>query len=63
MILGVLVAGKRYPLAKYLFVLMIVLGVALFMYKDQKHSYAGDHTAVGTGEILLVRLKFDSNNK
>jgi drug/metabolite transporter (DMT)-like permease len=55
MVLGVLVAGKRYPIAKYLFVLMIVLGVALFMYKDQQHSYAGDHHAYGMGEVLLVR--------
>ena len=34
MILGVLIAKKRYPLAKYLFVLMIVTGVAIFLYKD-----------------------------
>lgn len=54
MVLGVLLAGKRYPIAKYLFVLMIVLGVALFMYKDQKDSYAGDHHAYGMGEILLL---------
>ncbi|XP_076456133.1 solute carrier family 35 member B1-like [Babylonia areolata] len=61
MILGVLVAGKRYPAAKYLFVLMIVLGVALFMYKDQKGpaasssaAQAEDHHVVGTGEILLL---------
>ena len=35
MILGVLVGGKKYPLLKYLFTLMIVGGVALFMYKDK----------------------------
>jgi len=34
MILGVLLARKRYPLVKYLCVLLIVLGVALFMYKE-----------------------------
>ena len=34
MILGVLIAKKKYPAAKYLFVLMIVAGVALFLYKD-----------------------------
>ncbi|KAL8569821.1 hypothetical protein ACOMHN_006547 [Nucella lapillus] len=59
MILGVLVAGKRYPVAKYLFVLMIVLGVALFMYKDQKppspsSTQPEPHHVVGTGEILLL---------
>merc|ERR1719282_1711281 len=35
MVLGVLVGRKQYPLLKYLFILMIVLGVALFMYKDK----------------------------
>ena len=34
MVLGVLVGGKKYPTLKYLFILMIVAGVALFMYKD-----------------------------
>ena len=34
MILGVLLARKRYPLMKYICVLFIVLGVALFFYKD-----------------------------
>jgi hypothetical protein len=38
MLLGVLIAKKRYPLAKYLFVLMIVCGVALFLYKDVSKS-------------------------
>ncbi len=59
MILGVLVARKRYPLQKYLFVLMIVIGVALFVYKDKK-SAAGvdaDHT-IGWGETLLVGVRF-----
>lgn len=55
MILGVIFAGKRYPWAKYMFVLMIVLGVALFMYKDQRHSpRPEDHHVMGTGEVLLV---------
>merc|ERR1719495_1986261 len=31
MVLGVLVGGKKYPTLKYLFILMIVAGVALFM--------------------------------
>ena len=34
MILGVLLARKRYPLVKYFCVLLIVLGVALFLFKD-----------------------------
>ena len=58
MILGVLVARKRYPLQKYLFVLMIVIGVALFVYKDKKTSSGVDseHT-IGWGETLLVGNK------
>ncbi|XP_073237250.1 solute carrier family 35 member B1-like isoform X2 [Porites lutea] len=34
MILGVLLAKKKYPLIKYMCVLLIVCGVALFMYKE-----------------------------
>jgi UDP-galactose transporter B1 len=55
MLLGVLFARKRYSLAKYLFVMMIVLGCAAFMYKGDKKSKAldADHT-IGFGELLLV---------
>lgn len=53
MILGVLLAKKRYPLAKYLCVLMIVAGVASFMYKENKAKTAGD-SVFGYGEILLL---------
>ena len=35
MVLGVVIGRKRYPLLKYLFVLTIVAGVALFMYKGK----------------------------
>lgn len=38
MILGVLVGNKRYDLKKYICILLIVIGVALFMYKDGKVS-------------------------
>lgn len=55
MILGVLIGGKRYPLLKYMFVLMIVTGVALFMYKDgAKTSKGADDAIIGIGEILLL---------
>lgn len=59
MVLGVVLARKRYPLAKYLFVLMIVLGVALFMYKPKnvQKNLDSDHT-FGWGEVLLVRTHF-----
>lgn len=36
MVLGVLLGRKSYPLKKYLFVLLVVVGVALFMFKDGK---------------------------
>lgn len=51
MILGVLFGGKRYPLLKYLFVLLIVIGVALFTYKDKGNSSA---STIGIGELLLL---------
>jgi len=53
MILGVLLAKKRYPLQKYLFVLMIVVGVVFFMYKDKASGGAAGHS-LGSGEILLL---------
>ena len=63
MILGVLLARKQYPLAKYLCVLLIVSGVALFMYKDKKvSSQDEDKPFIGMGEILLVRkFKFSKS--
>ncbi|CAH1772926.1 unnamed protein product [Owenia fusiformis] len=54
MILGVLLARKRYPLAKYLCVFLIVSGVALFMYKDKKSTAASSDTLFGFGELLLI---------
>ncbi|XP_048780382.2 solute carrier family 35 member B1-like [Ostrea edulis] len=55
MILGIMFARKRYPLAKFLFVLMIVLGVAMFLYKDSGQTKKS-HTdsLIGMGEILLL---------
>lgn len=52
MILGVLIGKKNYPLRKYVFVLLIVVGVAIFMFKDGKSS-DGDST-LGFGELLLI---------
>lgn len=54
MLLGVTLLKKKYPLAKYLCVLLIVAGVALFMYKPKKVVGIEEHT-VGFGELLLVR--------
>jgi len=55
MILGVLLGRKSYPLKKYLFVLLVVIGVALFMFKDGKSkSSQSDASMMGLGEILLL---------
>merc|ERR1719195_1440220 len=54
MVLGVLVGRKRYPLLKYLFILMIVAGVAMFMYKDKAAKASSDGGLVGVGELLLL---------
>lgn len=56
MILGVLLARKRYPFLKYICTLMIVAGVALFMYKDKgsKVEISDRQSIIGYGEILLM---------
>ncbi|KAM4622889.1 solute carrier family 35 member B1 [Discoglossus pictus] len=53
MLLGVTLLRKKYPLTKYLCVLLIVLGVALFMYKPKNGSSVDDHI-FGYGELLLL---------
>jgi len=55
MLLGVLIGRKKYPLLKYLFVMLIVIGVALFMYKDGKTTGKSEDVGlIGIGEILLL---------
>ncbi|XP_036854927.1 solute carrier family 35 member B1 isoform X2 [Manis javanica] len=53
MLLGVTLLKKKYPMAKYLCVLLIVAGVALFMYKPKKVVGMEEHT-IGYGELLLL---------
>lgn len=53
MLLGVTLLKKRYPPAKYLCVLLIVAGVALFLYKPKKGTGDTEHV-FGYGELLLV---------
>ncbi|XP_051014321.1 solute carrier family 35 member B1 isoform X1 [Acomys russatus] len=53
MLLGVTLLKKKYPVAKYLCVLLIVAGVALFMYKPKQVVGIEEHT-VGLGELLLL---------
>lgn len=58
MFFGLIVARKRYPIQKYLFVFLIVVGVSLFMMKNMKNALSEE--AFGLGEILvLVSLTMD----
>lgn len=52
MILSVLFGKKTYPFKKYCFVLLVVMGVGLFMYKDNKSS-ASD-SIFGYGEMMIL---------
>ncbi|XP_022909056.2 solute carrier family 35 member B1 homolog [Onthophagus taurus] len=54
MILGVLIGRKSYALRKYLFVLLIVIGVVLFMYKDKSGKVQTGGSSIGIGELLLI---------
>lgn len=54
MILGVLLGNKVYPIRKYLFVFSIVVGVALFMYKDTYPTKKQVEGQTGFGELLLL---------
>lgn len=59
MILGVLIGRKHYPLRKYFFIFLIVVGIVLFMYKDSaaassKAASTENASILGIGEILLL---------
>lgn len=63
MVLGVLIGRKRYTMKKYLFISMIVAGVALFMLKKNPTSVPDSLssttifstiTSIGIGEMLLI---------
>lgn len=59
LLLGVLIGGKQYPRIKYLVVLLIVAGVALFLYKEgggpgtksDQHKFMD---TIGFGELLVL---------
>lgn len=53
MVLSVLLGNKSYPFKKYCFVLLVVIGVALFMYKDGKTSSANS-SIFGYGELMIL---------
>lgn len=52
MVLGVLIGRKSYSMQKYFFILLIVVGVVMFMYKEGQENRAAENT--GLGEILLI---------
>lgn len=63
LILGVLIGGRSYPRIKYLIVLLIVIGVALFFYKEESGigSVPDQHKfldLIGFGEMLIVRIYY-----
>ena len=54
LIFGVLIGRKKYSIIKYLCVLTIVIGIALFMYKDGSTAKNPEIcNVIGVGEILL----------
>ncbi|XP_075914979.1 solute carrier family 35 member B1-like isoform X2 [Petromyzon marinus] len=55
-LLGLVFARKKYPVAKYLCVLLIVTGVTLFMYRDgaERAGTSALRGGVGVGELLLL---------
>ncbi|XP_003745674.1 solute carrier family 35 member B1 [Galendromus occidentalis] len=57
MLLGVLLARKRYSLLKYCFVTLIVVGVAIFSYKNDKGA-AGESSLFGN-TFLCISLISD----
>ena len=62
LILGVLFGRRSYPLIKYLCVLLIVAGVAIFLFKDKPTQAAEDGQwrllgVVGVGELLVVSVE------
>uniref|UniRef100_A0A182VYW0 Sugar phosphate transporter domain-containing protein n=1 Tax=Anopheles minimus TaxID=112268 RepID=A0A182VYW0_9DIPT len=54
MLLGVLVGRKSYTLQKYFFVVLIVVGVVLFMFKDNKTNSDTVLEHESVGQLLLV---------
>lgn len=53
MLLGVVIGRKSYPLKKYFYTFMIVVGVAIFMYKVDKNRETSNNTSYGQFLILF----------
>lgn len=58
MLLGVLLAHKRYTIQKYFFVVMIVVGVIMFIYKDGKAKDGESNNHIG---LILIGLSLLSD--
>ncbi|KAK9504257.1 hypothetical protein O3M35_010632 [Rhynocoris fuscipes] len=52
LLMGILVANRTFPIRKYFIVVLVVFGVAMFMYKDNKAGK--NHIGFGIGELLLA---------
>nr|XP_050850481.1 solute carrier family 35 member B1 isoform X2 [Vespula vulgaris] len=59
MVLGVLLGNKVYPIRKYVFIFLIVIGVALFMYKDGSTSKQIEGQTWFGELLLLLSLTMD----
>lgn len=58
MLFGFFLGGKTYTLRKVMFVIIIVIGVAVFIYEDKKKKLPGEDLIFGTG-LIIVSLLFD----
>jgi len=58
MILGIILAGKRYGLQKIICVCIIVIGVILFMYNPDKAGSDSNGFNLGWGELFLLGSLF-----
>jgi len=56
LLLGVLIGKKHYAITKYISVLIIVIGVILFMFKDNYTKQDGEDPLLGAGVIVLSLL-------
>ncbi|XP_066260620.1 solute carrier family 35 member B1 homolog [Euwallacea similis] len=54
LLLGVLVGKKSYALKKYLFIFIIVIGIVMFMLKENAMKGESDVSGFGVGELLLI---------
>lgn len=59
MILGVLYAKKSYPLRKYFFIILVVAGVALFVWKDSASARTNESSGYMGYLLLMLSLAMD----